>query len=53
MNGEISTPDRGGLVSNIDGTAYDAYTPDALATNGPLHPFMVEIFKRGLKANNA
>jgi len=40
--------EAGGLVSNIDGTDYNAYTPDALATNGRLHPLMLEIFKRGL-----
>jgi myo-inositol-1(or 4)-monophosphatase len=40
--------EAGGLVSNTDGSPYNAYTPDALATNGALHPLMVEIFKRGL-----
>ena len=40
--------EAGGLVTNVDGSAYDAYTPDALATNGPLHPLMVAIFERGL-----
>jgi myo-inositol-1(or 4)-monophosphatase len=42
--------EAGGIVSNVDGTVYDAYTPDALATNGPLHPLMMEIFKRGLES---
>ena len=45
--------EAGGLVSNVDGSAYDAYTPDALATNGPLHPLMVAIFKHGLGNNPA
>jgi myo-inositol-1(or 4)-monophosphatase len=40
--------EAGGLVSNIDGSAYDPYTPDALATNGPLHPLMLDMFARGL-----
>ncbi len=39
--------EAGGRVTNVDGSAYDAYTPDALATNGPLHPLMVEIFQSG------
>lgn len=39
--------EAGGAVTNIDGSTYDPYTPDALATNGPLHPMLVEIFKRG------
>lgn len=39
--------EAGGLVTNVDGSEYDAYTPDALASNGPLHSLLVEIFKRG------
>ncbi len=39
--------EAGGVVTNIDGSTYDPYTADALASNGPLHPQLVEIFKRG------
>jgi len=39
--------EAGGRVTNVDGSVYDAYTPDALATNGPLHPLMVETFAAG------
>jgi myo-inositol-1(or 4)-monophosphatase len=39
--------EAGGTVTNIDGTPYDAYTPDALATNGPLHPVLVQVFREG------
>ena len=39
--------EAGGMVTNIDGTPYDAYTPDALATNGPLHPVMLQAFREG------
>ncbi|MFO0966298.1 MAG: inositol monophosphatase family protein [Gemmataceae bacterium] len=39
--------EAGGVVTNVDGSAYDAYTPDALATNGPLHPQLVDIFRAG------
>lgn len=37
--------EAGGLVTNLDGSAYDPYTPDALATNGPLHPAFVDAFR--------
>lgn len=37
--------EAGGLVTNIDGSSYDPYTPDALASNGPLHPALLDIFK--------
>ncbi len=37
--------EAGGLLSNADGSAYDPYTPDALASNGPLHPALVEAMR--------
>jgi myo-inositol-1(or 4)-monophosphatase len=40
--------EAGGMVTNVDGTVYDPYTPDALATNGPLHPHLVKIFRDGV-----
>jgi len=40
--------EAGGIVTNVDGMPFDPYTPDALATNGALHPTMVEIFRAGL-----
>jgi myo-inositol-1(or 4)-monophosphatase len=40
--------EAGGQISNVDGSPYDPYTPDALAANGPLHPVLVEVFRRGL-----
>jgi myo-inositol-1(or 4)-monophosphatase len=40
--------EAGGQVTNIDGSEYDAYTPDALATNGPLHAKFLEEFQRGV-----
>jgi len=39
--------EAGGQVTNIDGTPYDPYTPDALASNGPLHPLLADIFRKG------
>jgi myo-inositol-1(or 4)-monophosphatase len=40
--------EAGGQISNVDGSPYDPYTPDALASNGPLHPILVEVFRRGI-----
>src|SRR5262249_14546318 len=39
--------EAGGIVSNVDGSPYDPYTADALASNGPLHAALVDIFRRG------
>ena len=36
--GTVLIQEAGGIVTNVDGTAYDPFTPDALASNGPLHP---------------
>jgi myo-inositol-1(or 4)-monophosphatase len=40
--------EAGGTITNIDGSPYDPYTADALVTNGPLHPHLVEILRKGL-----
>ncbi len=45
--GVVLIREAGGAVSNVDGSNYDPYSPDALATNGALHPAMVELFRRG------
>jgi myo-inositol-1(or 4)-monophosphatase len=37
--------EAGGQITNTDGSAYDPYTPDALASNGPLHPLLVQEFR--------
>lgn len=42
--------EAGGQVTNIDGTPYDPFTADALASNGPLHPLLAAIFQRGLSS---
>jgi myo-inositol-1(or 4)-monophosphatase len=44
--GFVLVREAGGTVTNIDGSAYDPFTPDALATNGPLHPELLEIFRQ-------
>jgi myo-inositol-1(or 4)-monophosphatase len=33
--------EAGGALSDVDGSPYDPYTPDALASNGPLHPALL------------
>jgi myo-inositol-1(or 4)-monophosphatase len=39
--GTVLVREAGGLVSNADGSAYDPYTPDAVASNGPLHTVLI------------
>src|SRR5262249_29591749 len=46
--GVVLVREAGGTLSNVDGSPYDPYTPDALVTNGPLHPVMLEAFRKGL-----
>jgi myo-inositol-1(or 4)-monophosphatase len=46
--GTVLIREAGGLITNIDGSPFDPYTPDALASNGPLHPVLVEMFRAGL-----
>jgi myo-inositol-1(or 4)-monophosphatase len=46
--GIVLVREAGGAVSDIDGGAYDPFTPDALATNGVIHSVMLDIFRSGL-----
>ena len=39
--GVVLVREAGGLVTNADGSPYDPYTPDAVASNGPLHAVLV------------
>jgi myo-inositol-1(or 4)-monophosphatase len=39
--------EAGGTITNVDGSSFDPYTPDALASNGPLHPVLLEHFCKG------
>ncbi len=39
--------EAGGIITNIDGSTYDPYTPDALASNGPLHPVLLQAMREG------
>jgi myo-inositol-1(or 4)-monophosphatase len=40
--------EAGGVITNVDGSAYDPYTPDALASNGALHAVLCDIFRNGI-----
>ncbi len=46
--GIVLVREAGGVITDIDGSEYDPYTPDALATNGPIHPTLVETFRNGV-----
>jgi myo-inositol-1(or 4)-monophosphatase len=41
--------EAGGQISNIDGSPFDPYTGDALASNDLLHGKLVEVFRGGLE----
>jgi myo-inositol-1(or 4)-monophosphatase len=43
--GVVLVREAGGVVSNVDGTPFDPYTPDGLASNGPLHPVLLEALR--------
>ncbi len=45
--GVVLVREAGGVVTNVDGSPYDAHTPDCLASNGPLHPVLLEFFRSG------
>jgi myo-inositol-1(or 4)-monophosphatase len=40
--------EAGGQITNVDGSVYDPYTPDALASNGALHATLLELFRAGI-----
>jgi myo-inositol-1(or 4)-monophosphatase len=42
--GTVLVREAGGEITNVDGSPYDPYTPDALASNGPLHHVLLEQF---------
>ena len=45
--GTVIVREAGGVLSNIDGSVYDPYGAQALASNGPLHPALVEAMRQG------
>jgi len=42
--------EAGGVITNIDGSAYDPYTADALASNGLIHPTLMATLRQDPKA---
>ena len=40
--GMVLVQEAGGTITNVDGSPYDPYTPDALASNVLLHPVLLE-----------
>src|SRR5262245_33829029 len=46
--GMVLVREAGGALTNVDGSPYDPYTPDALASNGLLQAVLLEHFRRGL-----
>jgi myo-inositol-1(or 4)-monophosphatase len=45
--GVVLVREAGGVVTNADGSAYDPYTPDAVATNGLLQNEMLKCLSEG------
>ncbi len=45
--GAVLVREAGGTLTNIDGSAYDPYTPDVLAGNASLHRVLLDHFLRG------
>ena len=43
--GAVLIREAGGQISNVDGSSYDPYTPDALASNGPLQALLLQEFR--------
>jgi myo-inositol-1(or 4)-monophosphatase len=44
--GVVLLREAGGVVTNSDGSPYNPYTPDALASNGPLHSSLVDCLRQ-------
>src|SRR5271166_234228 len=40
--GMVLVREAGGIITNVDGSPYDPYTPDALAGNSSLYPVLLE-----------
>jgi len=47
--GTVLVREAGGTITDIDGSPFNPYTPDALATNGPLHPILLQEFREGFR----
>jgi myo-inositol-1(or 4)-monophosphatase len=45
--GMVLVREAGGIITNIDGSDFDPFTPEGLASNGPLHPVLLEALRTG------
>src|SRR5262249_15505573 len=45
--GVVLVREAGGIVTNVDGSPFDPHSPDGLASNGPLHPVLLEALRTG------
>ena len=45
--GAVLIREAGGVVSDVDGGPFDPYKPASLASNGPLHPILLEALRTG------
>jgi len=45
--GVVLVREAGGVLTNVDGSPYDPYSADALASNGPLHPALLQAMREG------
>jgi myo-inositol-1(or 4)-monophosphatase len=39
--------EAGGTLTSTDGGPYDPFAPNTLASNGPLHPVLLDHFRHG------
>lgn len=45
--GTVIVQEAGGIITNVDGTPFDPFTPDAAVSNGPLHPALLAALREG------
>lgn len=45
--GMVLIREAGGRITNVDGSPFDPFTPDGLASNGPLHPVLLDALRQG------
>jgi myo-inositol-1(or 4)-monophosphatase len=45
--GTVIVREAGGIVTSTDGSEYDPYAPEGLASNGPLHAALLEAMRTG------
>jgi myo-inositol-1(or 4)-monophosphatase len=45
--GVVLLAEAGGSLNSVDGSAYDPFAPDCLASNGPLQSVLLEALKQG------